>query len=110
SRPPRRRLTCSARRYHREPPSRSPARRRSSERKLDRCKPSAARPDPAFTLSGPSEPTAASRFSDALALAVDLAHEAGRLLMDRYERVERVDYKGARDVVTEVDRLSEGLI
>jgi myo-inositol-1(or 4)-monophosphatase len=41
---------------------------------------------------------------------VELSHEAGRLLMDRYERVEQVDYKGARDVVTEVDRLSEELI
>ena len=30
--------------------------------------------------------------------------------MDRYERVERVDYKSARDVVTEVDHLSEELI
>ena len=30
--------------------------------------------------------------------------------MDRYERVEQIDYKGARDVVTEVDRLSEELI
>ena len=29
-----------------------------------------------------------------------------RLLMDRYERVERVDYKSARDIVTEVDHLS----
>ena len=30
--------------------------------------------------------------------------------MDRYERVERVDYKSARDIVTEVDHLSEELI
>jgi fructose-1,6-bisphosphatase/inositol monophosphatase family enzyme len=30
--------------------------------------------------------------------------------MDRYERVERIDYKSARDVVTEVDHLSEELI
>ena len=45
-----------------------------------------------------------------LAFATDLAREAGRLLMDRYERVERVDYKSARDIVTEVDHLSEELI
>ena len=30
--------------------------------------------------------------------------------MERYERVERVDYKSARDIVTEVDHLSEELI
>ena len=28
---------------------------------------------------------------------------AGRLVMDRYERVEQVDYKSARDIVTEVE-------
>jgi myo-inositol-1(or 4)-monophosphatase len=30
--------------------------------------------------------------------------------MDRYERLERIDYKSARDVVTEADHLSEDLI
>jgi myo-inositol-1(or 4)-monophosphatase len=45
-----------------------------------------------------------------LAFASDLARDAGRLLMERYERVERVDYKSARDIVTEVDHLSEELI
>lgn len=45
-----------------------------------------------------------------LAFAIELAELAGRLLMDRYERVERIDYKSARDVVTEVDHLSESLI
>ena len=30
--------------------------------------------------------------------------------MDRYERLERIDYKSARDVVTEADHLSEALI
>jgi len=30
--------------------------------------------------------------------------------MERYERVEQIDYKSARDVVTEVDHLSEALI
>jgi myo-inositol-1(or 4)-monophosphatase len=59
-----------------------------------------ARPDPAA-----SPATAAD-----LAFATDLAREAGALLMDRYERVERVDYKSARDIVTEVDHLSEELI
>jgi myo-inositol-1(or 4)-monophosphatase len=45
-----------------------------------------------------------------LDFATALSREAGRLLMDRYERVERVDYKSARDIVTEVDHLSEELI
>jgi fructose-1,6-bisphosphatase/inositol monophosphatase family enzyme len=45
-----------------------------------------------------------------LAFATAIAIEAGRLIMDRYERVERVDYKSARDIVTEVDHLSEELI
>ena len=49
-------------------------------------------------------------FADELSFAAALAVRAGELLMDRYERVERVDYKSARDVVTEVDHLSEELI
>jgi myo-inositol-1(or 4)-monophosphatase len=49
-------------------------------------------------------------FADELAFAEALAIRAGELLMDRYERVERVDYKSARDIVTEVDHLSEELI
>ena len=49
-------------------------------------------------------------FADELAFATALSIRAGELLMDRYERVERVDYKSARDVVTEVDHLSEELI
>ena len=49
-------------------------------------------------------------FADELAFAEALAIRAGELLTDRYERVERVDYKSARDVVTEVDHLSEELI
>ena len=32
------------------------------------------------------------------------------LLFERYERVETIDYKSARDVVTEVDHLSEALL
>ena len=49
-------------------------------------------------------------FADELAFAEGLSIRAGEVLMDRYERVERVDYKSARDVVTEVDHLSEELI
>ena len=51
-----------------------------------------------------------SKDADDLALSLDIAAAAGRLLMERYERVERVDYKSARDIVTEVDHLSEELI
>jgi fructose-1,6-bisphosphatase/inositol monophosphatase family enzyme len=45
-----------------------------------------------------------------VAFARSIAEEAGRILFERYERVERIDYKSARDVVTEVDHLSEALI
>jgi myo-inositol-1(or 4)-monophosphatase len=45
-----------------------------------------------------------------LAFAMALAVRAGEVLMDRYERLERIDYKSARDVVTEADHLSESLI
>jgi len=39
-------------------------------------------------------------FADELAFSIDLARQAGAVLMDRYERLERIDYKSARDVVT----------
>lgn len=42
-----------------------------------------------------------------LAFAIEVAERAGRILHDRYERVEEITYKSARDVVTEVDHLSE---
>jgi myo-inositol-1(or 4)-monophosphatase len=45
-----------------------------------------------------------------LELAVDLAHQAGRIQMERYERLEQIRAKGPRDVVTEVDHLCEGLV
>jgi myo-inositol-1(or 4)-monophosphatase len=51
-----------------------------------------------------------SAFADELAFTIEVAERAGRLLAERYERVERIDYKSARDVVTEVDHLSEELI
>ena len=49
-------------------------------------------------------------FGPELALAIELAHQAGRIQMDRYERLERVEAKGPRDVVTEVDHLCEALV
>ena len=51
-----------------------------------------------------------TRYAAELAFALEVAGRAGELQMDRYERVERIDYKSARDVVTEVDHLSEALI
>jgi myo-inositol-1(or 4)-monophosphatase len=45
-----------------------------------------------------------------LAFATALAARAGEVLLERYEKVERIDFKSAKDVVTEVDHLSEALI
>jgi myo-inositol-1(or 4)-monophosphatase len=58
----------------------------------------------------PAAPPVLSAYADELAFTAAVAGSAGRLLMERYERVERVDYKSARDIVTEVDHLSEELI
>jgi myo-inositol-1(or 4)-monophosphatase len=49
-------------------------------------------------------------FGSELELAIDLAHQAGRIQMERYERLEQIQAKGPRDVVTEVDHLCEGLV
>jgi myo-inositol-1(or 4)-monophosphatase len=49
-------------------------------------------------------------FGPELGLAIDLAHQAGRIQMERYERLEDIRAKGPRDVVTEVDHLCEGLV
>jgi myo-inositol-1(or 4)-monophosphatase len=53
------------------------------------------------------QPGPVSAWAAELAFALDLARSAGAILMDRYERIERIDYKSARDVVTEADHLSE---
>jgi len=45
-----------------------------------------------------------------LALAIELAHRAGGIQMERYERLEKIEAKGPRDVVTEVDHLCEALV
>jgi myo-inositol-1(or 4)-monophosphatase len=49
-------------------------------------------------------------FGPELEMAIDLAHRAGRIQMERYERLEQVRAKGPRDVVTEVDHLCESLV
>lgn len=49
-------------------------------------------------------------YADELALAIDLAKQAGEIQLDRYERLEDIRAKGPRDVVTEVDHLCEALV
>lgn len=51
-----------------------------------------------------------SAFGPELALAIDLAHRAGRIQMERYEHLEQIQAKGPRDIVTEVDHLCEDLV
>lgn len=58
----------------------------------------------AAPAESPSDP------GDDLAFSIALAARAGEILMDRYERLERIDYKSARDIVTEADHQSEALI
>jgi fructose-1,6-bisphosphatase/inositol monophosphatase family enzyme len=50
------------------------------------------------------------RFAADVQFAREVAERAGRLLVERYQRVGRVDHKRSRDIVTEVDHLSEDLI
>ncbi len=57
-----------------------------------------------------ARPLRAARLDAELALATDAARHAGRLQMERYERLERIVHKAEHDVVTEVDTLSEQLI
>ena len=52
----------------------------------------------------------ATSFDDELSIAIDAARGAGRLQMERYERLERIVHKTQFDVVTEVDEMSEQLI
>jgi myo-inositol-1(or 4)-monophosphatase len=52
----------------------------------------------------------ASDLTEALAFTEATVRRAGALLTASYERVERIDYKSARDVVTEVDYASEKLV
>ncbi|MGH2464862.1 MAG: inositol monophosphatase family protein [Candidatus Limnocylindrales bacterium] len=45
-----------------------------------------------------------------LAVASEIAQQAGRLIIERSGRIGQIDFKGARDIVTDVDRESEELI
>ncbi|HUG47624.1 MAG TPA: inositol monophosphatase family protein [Candidatus Limnocylindria bacterium] len=49
-------------------------------------------------------------YDDELQLASEAARNAGRLQMERYERLERIVHKTEHDVVTEVDEMSEEMI
>jgi len=51
-----------------------------------------------------------SETAEDLAFAIDLARRAGALLTASYERLERIDYKSKRDVVTDADYASEALV
>ncbi|MGZ8482036.1 MAG: inositol monophosphatase family protein [Candidatus Limnocylindria bacterium] len=51
-----------------------------------------------------------SRWTDELAFATDVARRAGVILTASYERLERIDYKSKRDVVTNADYASERLV
>jgi myo-inositol-1(or 4)-monophosphatase len=55
-------------------------------------------------------PRSRSAWAAELAFTTETARAAGAVLMDRYERIERIRHKSRTDVVTEVDHLSEELI
>ena len=61
-------------------------------------------------MVAPPATATAVDFAEELAFGLEVADRAGAVLMDRYERLERIDHKSARDVVTEADHLSEALI
>jgi myo-inositol-1(or 4)-monophosphatase len=62
------------------------------------------------TPAGRAADDSPTAWRDELDFSLDIAERAGAVLMDRYERLEQIDYKSARDVVTEADHLSEALI
>ncbi len=51
-----------------------------------------------------------SRWADELTFATTLARRAGTILTESYEKLDRVDYKSKRDVVTNADYASERLV
>jgi len=61
-------------------------------------------------VTGVTAAAPATDRTDDRTFTIDLAERAGKLLMERFEKVERIDFKSAKDVVTEVDHLSEALI
>ena len=61
-------------------------------------------------VARPAAELTTSRHAVDAAFAREVAERAGAILLERYERVGEVSYKSAKDVVTEVDHLSEALI
>ena len=65
-------------------------------------------------MSGATEDAAsahaASRYAADVEFARAISVEAGRIQLERYERIESIEFKSAKDVVTEVDHLCEDLI
>ena len=57
-----------------------------------------------------NEDDVTSRWADELAFAIDLSRRAGELLLSHFDRLERIDYKSKRDVVTNADYASERLV
>jgi myo-inositol-1(or 4)-monophosphatase len=51
-----------------------------------------------------------SRWADELTFATTLARRAGTILTESYEKLDRIDYKSKRDVVTNADYASERLV
>ncbi len=51
-----------------------------------------------------------SRWADELTFAATLARRAGTILTESYEKLDRIDYKSKRDVVTNADYASERLV
>jgi len=62
------------------------------------------------TDEGPDSGAGDDPFAADAAFARGLAGRAGQILFTHYEHVEQIDHKSARDVVTEVDHLSEHFI
>lgn len=65
---------------------------------------------PSLALAEAAAPYTDDPSAPELTFSLEVAAAAGRRLMDLYERVEQIDYKSARDVVTEADHQAEGLI
>src|SRR5438034_1257125 len=61
-------------------------------------------------MASPRSSSRPSRWSDELAFAVDSARRAGAIIQAGYGNLERIEHKSRRDVVTEIDVRSEGLI
>lgn len=62
------------------------------------------------TETTPPSDDGAGRWADELAFTDDLARRAGSVLIESYGRIERIDYKSKRDVVTNADYASERLV